>query len=370
MKIATMVRGYLPVPRPKDIVYAPIDLAVALSKGLKTHGHTVTFYAPRGKKTNFPITHHGLRPLVENQAQWSKFLHNVELHMNHIPHMWDFYLAQKMFEQADKGVYDILHFHHPQIAMPFAAQYPNVPVVYTLHDPLSSMLFDKILPMFTSPNQFFVSISDSQRIPMPKLNYAATIHNGVDTSLFKPRKAKRDRYLLYVGRIIPQKGLKEAIKVAIKTGYKLLIAGPLYPESRAYFNKHVKPYLGEQIQYLGYIERNKLLPLYQGATALLMPIRWEEPFGMNMIEAMACGTPVIALDRGSVPEVVVHNKTGFITHNLKEMVAAVEKIDTIKRQACRDHISNNFSTERMVDGYEKVFEQIIKNFTPIQTSKS
>jgi glycosyltransferase involved in cell wall biosynthesis len=133
---------------------------------------------------------------------------------------------------------------------------------------------------------------------------------------------------------------------------------------QSYFDETVKPYLGEQIEYLGYIERDKLLPYYQDAKALLMPIQWEEPFGMNMIEAMACGTPVIAFRRGSIPEVVIDGKTGFIVDTFDEMVEAIKKIDTIDRNACREHVTRNFSTENMVDGYEKAFEKILKDFKP------
>ncbi len=128
MKIATLVRGYFPVPRPADIVYAPIDLAVTLAEGLVKLNHRVDFYAPKGSKLNIPIKSCGLEPLVTTQKEWEKFLHNTEIHMHYIPHLWDFYLAKEMFEKARTGEYDILHFHHAEIALflqTFTPMYPS-----------------------------------------------------------------------------------------------------------------------------------------------------------------------------------------------------------------------------------------------------
>ncbi len=153
---------------------------------------------------------------------------------------------------------------------------------------------------------------------------------------------KHNGFLLFVGRIVPEKGVKEAIEVAKKSRQRLIIAGTVFPANRKYFNEHVKPHLNDKIKYVGYIERSKLLDYYQQAKALLMPLQWEEPFGMNMIESMACGTPVIALRRGSVPEVEVHNQTGFIADSIDEMAGYVAKLKTIDRTACREHVVKNF----------------------------
>jgi glycosyltransferase involved in cell wall biosynthesis len=364
VKIATIVRGYLPVPRPADIVYAPIDLAVSLSQGLQSRGHSVDFYAPEGSNLSVPVQSHGLRPLVKSQQEWEAFLQNTELQMHYVPHLWDYYLAKKMFEKARKGEYDVLHFHHPEIALFLAPQYPEVPVVYTLHDPLHGW-YNEVFDMFKSPNQFFVSISNSQRAPRPSLNYAATVYNGVDLDTFLPPQ-KHNGHLLFAGRIVPEKGVKEAIEVAQKAGMPLLIAGPVFPDNRKYFNEHIKPHLGDTVKYLGYLNRDRLLTCYQDAKALLMPIQWEEPFGMNMIEAMACGTPVIALNRGSVPEVVKDGETGYIVNTIDEMVAAVHNLDKIDRSACRKHVEENFSIDHMVDNYEAVFEDVIAKLKKTQ----
>ncbi len=344
MRIATMVRGYLPVPRPNDIVYAPIDLAVELTKGLQKIGHTVDFFAPKGSRLGTKVETCGIKPLVKNQTQWEGFLHDIELHMHSVPHLYDAYFAREMFERAAKGEYDLLHFHHPEIGLPLAGYYPDVSVIYTVHDPLDSW-YNYLLDMYKSPNQYLISISNSQRAARPRLNYAATVYNGVDTDIFLPTK-KHDGFLLFVGRITKEKGLREAIKVAEICDLPLIIAGPIFPDKQAYFNKYIKPYLNDKIRYIGYVKRQKLLPYFQKAKALLMPVKWEEPFGMNMIEAMACGTPVIAFNRGSVPEVVIDGKTGFVVDTLNQMVKAVAKIDTINRDDCRRHVVDNFSVEK------------------------
>jgi len=212
--------------------------------------------------------------------------------------------------------------------------------------------------MFASPNQHYISISDAQRKPAPNLNYAATIYNGIDLGAF-PFSGSHDDYLLFIGRLQPEKGLAEAVQIARMTGEKLLIIGP--PVTGEYWDKKIAPYLGDKIQYLGFVPREELFKYYQRAKVTLAPIQWEEPFGLILTESMACGAPVIAFARGSVPEIVVEGKTGFIIkdNNLEAMASAVKKIDEIKRIDCRRHIEENFSVQRMIDRYEEVFLGII-----------
>ncbi len=355
-----MVRGYLPVPRPSDMVYAPIDLAVDISEGLADRGHAVEFYGPEGTHLHTAVQTMGLRTLVENQDEWVDFLYNVESQMNNVPAMWDMFLAREMFKAAHEGRYDLLHFHHPEIALPFTQIYPDVPVAFTLHDPLTPWKCD-IFGMYLHHNQYFISISDSQRKPRPNLPYAGTVYNGINLDMF-PFSEEHDDYLLFSGRIVPEKGLREAVQVALETNNKLLIVGMLYPAAQEYFDEVAKPYLGDQIKHIGFVERAKLADYYKRAKALLFPIQWEEPFGLTMVEAMACGAPVLAFHRGSVPEVVVDGRTGFVVDTVEEMASAVKKIDQIDRKACRRHVQRNFSTEKMVESYETTFENIIKHF--------
>ena len=358
MKIAMMVRGYLPVPRPVDIVYAPIDLSVAIGEGLTKRGHKVDFYAPKGSHLKIKVEHLNLRTLVSNQKDFHRFISQPDLLSHYVLNLWDTYLVSEMFKRAANGEYDLLYFAHPEVALPFVKLYPKVPVVYTLHDPIHEW-YREIFNLYKSPNQHFISISNSQRRSAPRLHYAATIYNGVDSSLFT-YNPKPDDYLLYVGRVVREKGVKEAIQIAQRTNNKLLIIGPTYPDKLRYFNTHVKPHLNRSIRYLGYIPQNQLMPYYQKAKAFLAPLQWEEPFGLTLIESMACGTPVIALDRGSAPELISNGKTGYVVKTIGQMVEAVKKIDNIKREDCRRHIEDKFSIDKMVSGYENTFKSIIK----------
>jgi glycosyltransferase involved in cell wall biosynthesis len=354
MKIATMARGFLPAPHPADMTNAPSDIAVATAEGLRKAGHAVTFFGPIGTSLpKVPVRTANLSPLVRKLQDLNEILEIETKSSHNLLGLWDQYLAHEMFKRADRGEFDVLHFHHPEAALPFARLYPKVPVVYTLHDPVDPW-FGKAMRLYESPNQFYVSISDNQRKTAPDLPYIATVYNGVNTDMFSYNEAPED-YLLFTGRIMADKGVREAIEVAQMTDSRLLIIGAVYPRQQHYFDTEVKPYLSDKIQYLGFMEREKVVKYYQNARALLFPIQWEEPFGMTMIEAMACGTPVIAFARGSVPEVLEHGTTGFITRKVDGMAAAVGRLGEISRQACRDYVTANFSNEVMVKNYAKVY---------------
>lgn len=359
MKIAMMVRGYLPVPRPSDMIYAPIDLAVAIAEGLAARGHSVDFFAPQGSYIpDVTVETLNVRPLAHNQTEFASFLGSSEKLHHYVPDLWDKIFADEMFRRAAKGRYDLLHFHHPEVALSSAVNYPQIPVVYTLHDPIYQW-YRELFDIYRSKNQHFISISDNQRRDAPDLNFQSTIYNGTDPALFTFSAAHED-YLLFAGRIVPEKGIKEAIQIAEATNHRLFIIGPVYDDHREYFNQYVKPHLNEKILYLSFMEQEQLVKYYQKAKALLMPIQWEEPFGLTMTESMACGTPVIALRRGSVPEVLVDGKTGFICDHIQDMVKAVKKVDAIDRAECRRHVENMFDILHMVDGYERTFEAIVR----------
>lgn len=358
MKIAMMVRGYIPAPSPLDIVYAPIALAVEIAQGLAARGHQVDFYGPAGTRLSVPVKTRGLRSLVHNYSEFQTLLKSVDLLTHYVPSMWDQYLSSEMFKRAAEGKYDILHFHHVETAMPFAGIFPTVPVVYTLHDPIYGW-YQELFRLYNAPNQHFISISDNQRLPVPDLPYVATAYNGIDLEKFK-YSARANDYLLFVGRIVPDKGVVEAIDIAKATNHKLIIIGPTYADKHEYFEKGIKPHLGKQIIYLGHLDQEQIVPYYQKAKAFLSPSQWEEPFGLTMVEAMACGTPVVAYRRGSVPELVVHGKTGYIVRDQDEMTTAVGLLDKISRRACRTHVEAHFSVEKMVDSYEAAFEKVIE----------
>ncbi len=359
MKIAMMVRGFIPVPRPSDMVYVIIDLAQTIAEELAKRGHRIDFYAPDGSRLELPVVGRGegLRPLATSRSELNKLLKNVDLLTRYMPALWDQRLAIEMFQRADAGEYDLLHFHHPESSLSLASLFPRVPVVYTLHDTLRNWHSD-IFSMFASPNQYCVSISDRQRRNAPKLPYAATVYNGVDIDkyAFSPT---HDDYLLFCGRIVPEKGVSEAVRIAKRTGQRLLIIGPVLPENRQYFNKLIKPYLNDQIVYLGHKKSEETIPYFQKAKCMLLPLKWDEPFGVTMIESMSCGTPVVVMRRGSAPEVVEDGKTGFVCSRLKDLTEAVKKVDTIRREDCRTRVENFFAISNMVDNYERLFASVI-----------
>ncbi len=359
LRIATMVTGHFTTPPPQGVIYAPMDIAVEVSKGLARKGHEVYFYAPKG--SNIPglkVVSLGLKPLKENGEHpilKGQYVGPVEVAK--IFNLWDQYLISKMFLEASEKKYDILHIHPPDRAVPIALSHPDIKVVYTLHDPIYPWRAE-IFRMFSSKNQYFVSISDAQRSPALDLQYAATIYNGVAVESF-PFSDTHDNYLFFAGRLHENKGVHEAILAARAANEQLLIAGT--PSEGPYWETKIKPYLNSKIKYIGMIDRSELPKYYQKAKATLVPVKWEEPFGLVIIESMACGTPVIAFRRGSIPELIVDGKTGFIVETIEEMVEAIKKIESIDRLYCRKHVEENFSVEKMVDSYERVFLKILKN---------
>lgn len=361
MKIAMMVRGYLPAPRPSDMIYAPIDLAVATAEGMAERGHDITFFAPNGTKLNSKVKVETLnmRPLAHNHQEFRSFLDDDNERARVIAPLWDKYFADEMIRRAERGDFDLLHFHHPETGLNLARQHTTVPIVYTMHDPFYGW-YKEIFELYYSPNQHIISISKNQRRDAPDLPYAATIYNGIDPQHWPLSTAPED-YLLCGGRILPQKGIKEAIQVAKGSGHRLLIIGPTTAgESQDYFDQYIKPQLDDQVLYLGFVEREQMWRYYQKAKAFLTPVQWEEPFGMTTIEAMACGTPVISLKRGAAPEIIKHTKTGFVVESIAEMIDCVGKLGQIDRAACREHVKAHFSTSKMVDGYEVAYRKVLR----------
>jgi glycosyltransferase involved in cell wall biosynthesis len=358
MKIAMMVRAYLASPVPNDIAYSPSSVAVAIAEGLAEDGHAVTFFGPEGTQLqNVTVETMGVRQLATTNHQLDELVATTDLFQDYIPSLFDQYMAKDMFERASAGEFDVLIFHHPESAMGYAKLYPTVPVLYVLHDYMDEKR-KQVIEMHQSPNQHFVSISNSQRRDVPDLKYAATVYNGIDTDLFAYSDHAED-YLLYASRVMPIKGAKEAVQVALKTEQRLIITGALSPPARWYFDEHIKPHLSDRILYLGMIDKAQLAKYYQKAAALLVPIQWEEPFGLTLIESMSCGTPVIAFRRGAVPEVVVDGKTGFIVESTAEMIEAVGKIEKINRHDCRRHVEQHFTTRHMIENYERVLHELV-----------
>ncbi|MBI2056187.1 MAG: glycosyltransferase family 4 protein [Candidatus Sungbacteria bacterium] len=354
LRIAVMVSGAYPAPPPQHVIYAPIDVAVRISAGLSARGHAVDFYGPIGTKVKGArVISKNLLPLEgmrgEHKILKGDWVRTVE--RSKIFSLWDQYLIAHMYERAERGEHDLVHIHPVDSALAIARSHPRIPTIYTLHDPVFSWRA-AVSQMLQSKNQLFVSISRAQKKAAPRLNWLATVYNGIPVHDF-PFSEKVGEYLVFVGRMHAKKGPAEAIEAAQKTGEKLILIGP--HENDEYWKEKIKPHIGGNIQYKGVVKPPELYEYYARAKALLFPVQWEEPFGLVMVEAMACGTPVIAFRRGSVMEIIEDGKTGFIVRSIDEMAQSIKMIETISRADCRRHVEKNFSVERMTDQYEAAF---------------
>ncbi|HEX9436220.1 MAG TPA: glycosyltransferase family 4 protein [Candidatus Limnocylindria bacterium] len=259
---------------------------------------------------------------------------------------------------------DVMHDHAELLAYPLARA-AAFPTVSTLHSRTDTRECAFVYDEFREHP--LVAISHAQRRPLPKANWVATVHHGMPADLYRPSYA-RGSYLAFVGRIAPEKGVHLAIEVARRTGLPLKIAGrpPLeewkYLEARTdheYYETMVRPYLGtDGIEYVGELDDAGKQDLYEGALALLFPIDWPEPFGLVLIEAMACGTPILARPRGSVPEIVTDGVNGFHCEDVGEMTLALDRIDRIDREACRREFDARFTARRMALDYLAVYERM------------
>jgi glycosyltransferase involved in cell wall biosynthesis len=249
------------------------------------------------------------------------------------------------------GQFDIIHNNFDFLPLTYSALI-KTPVITTIHG-FSSQ---QIIPVFKKYNNIghYVSISDADR--SPQLKYIATVYNGLNTAEFEFNNTPGD-YLLYFGRIHPDKGTVEAIAIARKSKRKLLIAGIIQDEN--YFKEKIEPEFDEQIEYIGPAGPEKRNSLLGNAAALLHPINFNEPFGMSVAEAMLCGTPVIAFNKGSMPELIKQGQTGFLVNNVDEAVDAVNNVNTINRRNCHTWAKSKFSMEKMVNDYFELYKNIM-----------
>jgi len=261
---------------------------------------------------------------------------------------------------------DVIHNHVGWRMLPFE-QLLKVPMITTIHGSLDIKFKQIIYDSFKK--SYFVSISNNQREPLPQLNYIGTVYNGIDTDTFSFNEEPQN-YLAFLGRMSPEKGPIEAIKIAKKAGFHLKMAAKVNVEDKEFFEKEVAPLIdGKQIKFLGEVSQKEKVSLLKNAKALLAPINWREPFGLFFIEPMACGTPVIAFRRGSVPEIIRNRLTGFICRPncIDSMVKAVKKIYQMPRKEykemryrCRKHVEDNFTIKKMVSNYERIYYQVLK----------
>jgi glycosyltransferase involved in cell wall biosynthesis len=323
--------------------YGGTELVVSLlTDELVRRGHDVTLFA-----SGDSLTLARLESVHPNALRLSPEVREAAI--------YDMLQLSHVYERAQE--FDIIHSHMGCAALPYT-KLVKTPTVHTLHGIFTP---DNEKMFVHAKDQPFVSISTSQREPRLGLNCVATVYNGIDTDShrFYPQP-KQPPYLVFLGRISPEKGTHHAIAIAKASGWQLKIAGKIDVVDVKYFEDEIKPLIdGKQIEYLGEANHTMKNALMGGAVATLFPITWREPFGLVMVESMVAGTPVIAMRLGSTSEVIVDGKTGFLCDTVEECIAAIPKAARLDRQACRDHVVQNFSVQRMADGYEAVYQQIL-----------
>lgn len=250
---------------------------------------------------------------------------------------------------------DLVHDH--SLAGPLAARGRQWPTVVTVHGPVGANEAEFYRSLASDVS--LVALSRAQRRQAPDLRWAGVVYNGIRVREY-PFSSRKDPYLLFLGRMSPDKGPHLAIDVARAIGLRLIIAAKCTePRERAYFEERIRPRLGAGVVWFGEADATEKKGLLAGARCLLSPLQWEEPFGLVLIEALACGTPVVALRRGSVPEIVVDGVTGFIRDHPNELPEAVLRTETIDPLVCRRHVERHFTVEHMVSGYEGVYSRVL-----------
>jgi glycosyltransferase involved in cell wall biosynthesis len=313
-----------------------------LTEDLVRQGHDVTLYASGDSQTAARLVPIGPRALWQDGAVKDSLPHHIRL-------------VERVFAEADR--FDIVHFHCDYVHFPLARRMP-CPTVTTLHGRLNPAddagLFEDFadLPM--------VSISDAQRGPVPWANWRATVYHGLPRDLHTLRDGSGG-YLAFLGRLSPEKGIDKAVEIARRTGLRLKVAARIYGEEHRYFEESVKPLFQASpwVEFMGEVGGAAKDEFLGNARALLFPIEWPEPFGLVMIEAMACGTPVIAFRRGSVPEVMIDGVTGFVVDDAEEAIEAVGKIGSINRRTCRRVFEERFDAVRMARDYTEVYRRLV-----------
>ncbi|HUP33222.1 MAG TPA: glycosyltransferase family 4 protein [Gaiellaceae bacterium] len=335
LRIGILAPCWFPVPPPR---YGGIETIVSLlADGLVEAGHEVALFASGDSRTKARLVSiYDRAPSEEIGRTYWELRHALSC-------------------LAESGELDVVNDHTGMLGLVLGGLM-STPLVHTVHGPLDGQpgeMYEAICGAV--PRPLLVSLSLNQRRPRPGLPWIANCPNAIEVSSY-PQGARRRDYLLFLGRMSPEKGCHRAIQVARAAGLPLKIAAKMRePAEEEYFHRFVEPELGDGVEFLGEVGHAEKVGLLRHARATLFPIEWEEPFGLVMLESMACGTPVIATRRGAVPEVVVDGKTGVIVESSGEMPAALARIDRIDPDECRRHVETRFSPERMVAAYEHAY---------------
>ncbi len=340
MRIGIIAPPWTPIP---PLLYGGIELVVdQLARGLQDAGHDVLLFATGDSTCPVPVQ------WVLPAAEGTRIGSSVP-EIRHVIHAYE----------AVRHC-DVVHDH--TLMGPFHSErYPGLPVATTIHGPFNEELTD--IYRVNAERVPIVAISHAQRRAAPEIPIARVIHHGIDASLFPVGEGAGDEegpYVVFLGRMAEDKGAHRAIEIARKAGIRILLAAKMRePWEMRYFSEKVEPLLGMDARYLGEVSHERKLELLAGASALVFPIRWNEPFGMVMIEAMACGTPVLAFPEGAAPEVVDDGRTGFMCDDETAMVEAIGRLSELKRSDCRLAVEGYFSTSRMVAEHIELFESMM-----------
>jgi glycosyltransferase involved in cell wall biosynthesis len=336
VRIAVLSPVWFPVP-PSG--YGGIEWIVSLlADGLADAGHDVTLFASGDSRTHAKLE--------------AVFEHAPSARIGQT--FWELQHALNCFARHDD--FEVIHDHTGLMGLALGSLLPT-PLVHTVHGPVSGQpgdLYERVVRM--APKARLISLSMSQRVARPQLPWIANVPNALDLS-FYPFRRERGDYLLFLGRMSPDKGAHRAVAIALETGLPLKIAGKCAePDEQAYFDAYVRPHLDGRREYVGEVSHGEKVELLQHARATLFPIEWEEPFGLVMIESMACGTPVIATRWGAVPEVVDHGRTGIVVGDWREMEDVLELADALDSSVMRRTVEERFTPQRMVADYVAAYE--------------
>jgi len=313
-----------------------------LTEGLVAKGHDVTLFASGDSTTCARLI-----PPVSSSLRLGRKTHS--------PVIMTMIMLGRVYEEM-AGNFDIIHSHLEYLTLPFAAK-TRTPTVLTMHGRLDIPDYARILRRYGKMP--YVSISDAQRRPVPDINWLKTVYHGYPAENFEYNPDPED-YFLYLGRFSEEKRPDQAIMLARACNVRLKIAAKIDPSDREYFTHKVQPLLNNPlIEYLGEVDESRKTGLLKNARALLNTIDWPEPFGLVMIEALACGTPVIVRRCGSSPEVISHGKTGFICDTRQDFIRAIHEAGSISRAACRRAFEKRFTRSHMVDSYERLYYRLV-----------
>ncbi len=349
MKIAIILPPWFKIP---PAGYGGIEVVVSLlADGLVAKGHEVTVCTVSKSDTKaniYKVFDEEMKGCLDKPP--SNFLNVALIHT-----------LSSYMEVIGKG-FDLIHDHTWKEGLCCAAFLKEVPVVHTLHGPFDeeNKAFYRLFTNHTGIH--FISISNNQRSFLPGLNYLGTVYNGVKFDKY-PFSQDKDDFYFYIGRFNPEKAPHLACEAARRMGAKLVLAGKVHEQAEIiYFDQFIRPYLDEKITYIGEVGHwsEEKMHMFSRGKGYLYPIQWEEPFGITMVESMACGTPVITFKRGSAPEVVEHGVTGFVVETMDEFVAAADRAGSISPLKCRERVENLFTSQVMVDSYERLYKKVIE----------